>query len=199
MIIILLILGLQAIYKANSLIYMIDRIKINQKSNALFVSIIYILLLIYVYVNYDLFHISMFSFLYLILYYVALIDKDIGIIPDKYNILILLIGLIRLFIIKAGFLTILYSIMPIVLLIVLVLIVETLADGEVMGGGDLKLLFVLSLALGLENILFILFLSNLFFIFRKKRKKGVSPFAPYIFCGYIGMFLLSEMFIRLLY
>ena len=64
---------------------------------------------------------------------------------------------------------------------------ETILKAEVMGGGDLKLLFVLSLVLGFNNILGLLFVSNLLFLLRKKGE-AIVPFAPYIYKGYLILF-----------
>lgn len=201
----MLILGLITIRNSNRIICALDRIVIDKHNIRKEVStyLIFIIYLIYVNIFSNPFDIIIYSTIYLILYLISLIDSQESMIPDKYIVCILIIGLLNATINKVSIKEMMYSISPILFILILVLIIEKIMkcneDEEVFGGGDIKLLFALSISMGLENILALLFLSHLLFILRNNKGEGFVPFAPYIYKGYIGMFLLKNVYSYLIF
>lgn len=85
-----------------------------------------------------------------------------------------------------------------VAMIVLCLVCMLLSQGS-MGMGDLKLLAVMGLFLGVEGILYALFFSMfaafviavVLLLTKKKERKDAIPFAPFILAGTIASLILS--------
>lgn len=138
--------------------------------------------------------------LYLILIILCLIilivDTKYMIIPDfilfllliyylflyKYNISIIEISKEK---IKLGIIIILFS-------MIIHLLVLNIFKIELIGFGDLKLLFIFNLYIGFYGVLFVLFISSLIgcvfeiFIFQRK----IFPFGPYLVISFLFVMLL---------
>jgi leader peptidase (prepilin peptidase)/N-methyltransferase len=121
-----------------------------------------------------------------ILIVVSFIDIEHQIIPNKLIIFTLVIGIIFLPISSISFMNALIG----MILGGGTLLLLALAPG-VLGGGDIKLMFVLGIFLGARGVLFALFLafviasiiSILLLIFKIKKRKDYIPFGPFLAIG----------------
>lgn len=122
------------------------------------------------------------------------------IIPDAM-LIILFIYFIILKILKINFLNITFNkilIGGIILIIVMAIhLILMKFKVELIGFGDLKLLFILNLILGIDLIIVVLFISSLiaclFEVIILKRK--LFPFGPYIIIGFILILFFYEILI----
>jgi prepilin signal peptidase PulO-like enzyme (type II secretory pathway) len=75
-----------------------------------------------------------------------------------------------------------------------VIFVHIVYKKEIMGYGDIKLIFVMGLMIGITKLLYCIFISSLVALIIemiKKRKKSVAfPFGPYLILGFIIINLL---------
>lgn len=82
--------------------------------------------------------------------------------------------------------------------IVVMVIINKILKKELIGFGDLKLMFSMSLYLGLIGSWFSLFIASILGVISGMLlKKRLIPFGPYLVCGYISMFIylnLNELF-----
>jgi prepilin signal peptidase PulO-like enzyme (type II secretory pathway) len=137
----------------------------------------------------------------------ALVDADIGIIPNKLLLAIFLDFLIWLPYTSAGNLWLdmgsglLSGLCASVPLLIISLILDRLLKRESMGGGDIKLFFVIGLFFPIKCILFLLIVSCLFgIVFALVRKKDsrqsdqqrTFPFGPAIAAGTYLSLLAAE-------
>lgn len=124
-------------------------------------------------------------------------DYHYLIIPDSVLIIFSILLLIELCL-KNGitniYLPILNGILSFVCMYVIKLIGDFLFKKESMGGGDIKLLFVIGMVLGFPEALFSIFIGSLVglpiaFIILMKNKDHVIPFGPLLGIGAIVMLL----------
>lgn len=135
-------------------------------------------------------------FFFCILYTITLTDLQERIIPDRCVIAAIVVRLLYfvvtgegnwkafLWLIGNGFLIS----VPVLLL---TLLMEVILKKDALGGGDLKLLFVLGMYLGVANCLFMLLVACVLGIFgtaltmKKQEAEGnlVIPFGPYLAAG----------------
>jgi len=113
-------------------------------------------------------------------------DVKKKIIPDKLNAAALLLGIVFWFLGDRK----IYYLASIAIAFTLLMILAFATDGKI-GGGDIKLLSVLGLYVGLLDWCMMIFISTMIFLFviiakmvRRKIKEGVV-FAPYILVGYL--------------
>lgn len=113
-------------------------------------------------------------------------DVKKKIIPDKLNAAALLLGIVFWFLGDRK----IYYLASIAIAFTLLMILAFTTDGKI-GGGDIKLLSVLGLYVGLLDWCMMIFISTMIFLFviiakmvRRKIKEGVV-FAPYILVGYL--------------
>ena len=149
---------------------------------------------------------SVFGILFFyVLVAITFIDIENYIIPDSLNLSIFIIGLIGLFfnslnygkgIVQIDIWSKLIAILVNLALIVIVSIVNRISKREVMGGGDLKLLLVVSLFLGWQLLLLSIMLASIIatiielpkkYIQKKKNKTidNVLAFGPYLSIAFI--------------
>lgn len=168
------------------------------------VIIFFILSIFYILILYSTQNI-LFTFLLLLilasLILIFYIDYKKMIIPDSLNIFIGLISilLIILSIFKKiplfinSYLDIIASLIFIIFVSLIIILIKVFKKKEVMGFGDIKLLFALGIYLGLINILIIIFLSSLISIISEgiiyKFKRKMFPFGPYIVIATIILLL----------
>lgn len=190
---ILIILGFLTIYNSKKIILKLDEIDI--KDNVKFIYFYYILFILNLFfLEVSNSELIIYCIVFLLLYLISLIDIRCGIIPDKYNILILILGSLNIALGNSLLINSLKGMFPILILLAIVLITEWIVKDEVMGGGDIKLYLSLSFLLGLKYTLILLFLSNLFIVTKNKNDKyKFLPFAPYIFAGYGLLFITSKI------
>lgn len=195
-----LTIGLIIISKSNWIIINLEKIwdeeldNIEIKTKPFLGYLFYSAFLIYIIPRFNSFQVIIYSTVFLILYIVSLIDLEKQIIPDKYNLLILVLGMINIYFNDTSIKRALISTIPIVIFFIIILAVEWFLklEEEAMGGGDLKLYFVLSFMLNLQSTLMLLFLSNFLLVLRKNKKETL-PFVPYIFSGYGLLFLCTDI------
>jgi len=113
-------------------------------------------------------------------------DVKKKIIPDKLNAAALLLGIVFWFLGDRK----IYYLASIAIAFTLLMILAFATDGKI-GGGDIKLLSVLGLYVGLLDWCMMIFINTMIFLFviiakmvRRKIKEGVV-FAPYILVGYL--------------
>ena len=124
-------------------------------------------------------------------------DYHYLIIPDSVLIIFSILLLIELSL-KNGitniYVPILNGILSFVCMYIIKLIGDFLFKKESMGGGDIKLLFVIGMVLGFPEALFSIFIGSLVglpiaFIIMMKNKDHVIPFGPLLGIGAIVMLL----------
>ncbi|MFT5872943.1 MAG: leader peptidase (prepilin peptidase)/N-methyltransferase [Clostridium sp.] len=130
-----------------------------------------------------------------ILIVVSFIDIEHQIIPNKIIIFTLVIGLLFSFIDNISFMSAVGG----MLLGGGLMLLLALVPGS-LGGGDIKLMFVLGIFLGTKGTLFALFLafiiasiiSILLLLFKIKKRKDYIPFGPFLALGSFIAFLLKQ-------
>jgi len=158
-------------------------------------------LLLYLKYDYSL-NFIFYSVLVSTLLVISFIDYKHKIIPNRLNILILLLGIISLvFNFK---LNILYSsLLGFLIGGGLFLLIAIVSRGA-MGGGDIKLMAVLGLFFGIKKIMLITLLSFIsgaiisiiLLIFKIKGRKDYIPFGPFIVIGAIVTTFYYEAIIK---
>ena len=128
---------------------------------------------------------------------ISFIDMKTMTIPDECNIVLVILGLIRIFMFKYDLFEHIFYAFVIVLLVWILNRIKLS-----FGGGDMKLFFSLGLYLG-EEIFFVLLLSIFFgsiygvylLLMKKANRKSFIPFAPFIamaclVCIFYGRYLI---------
>lgn len=120
----------------------------------------------------------------------SLTDAAKRIIPDRLLIVLAVNRVVWFFVLREGTgvaLDILKACIVPAVLLVLVLAAEKLLDKEVMGGGDIKLLFVLALYLSWAQLLLALLagcIAGLVYAVPARKKSGTAvPFGPFLAAG----------------
>lgn len=128
---------------------------------------------------------------------IALVDLQDMIIPDSlvgFNLILVIVFYIinkRAIFIKQPLnsFEILSSIIFIALLMGIVIIFDIIYNKEIMGYGDIKLLFLIGLMSGITKLMYTIFIASLIALvieLLKKRKKSVAfPFGPYLIIGFV--------------
>lgn len=162
--------------------------------------------------SYVLFGISTKFFLSLILISVLLIiiisDYQTMIIPDEVLIVGIVISSIIIFIMDGGkglLFSILNGIGSFILMYALKLFGDFTFKKESMGGGDIKLMFLVGMILGFKESIMVIFLSAVIalpisLVILIKKKEHALPFGPFISVATMIMFLSGfnfEMFLNL--
>lgn len=162
--------------------------------------------------SYVLFGISTKFFLSLILISVLLIiiisDYQTMIIPDEVLIVGIVISSIIIFIMDGGkglLFSILNGIGSFILMYALKLFGDFAFKKESMGGGDIKLMFLVGMILGFKESIMVIFLSAVIalpvsLVILIKKKDHALPFGPFISVATMIMFLSGfnfEMFLNL--
>lgn len=162
--------------------------------------------------SYVLFGISTKFFLSLILISVLLIiiisDYQTMIIPDEVLIVGIAISSIIIFIMDGGkglLFSILNGIGSFILMYALKLFGDFVFKKESMGGGDIKLMFLVGMILGFKESIMVIFLSAVIalpisLVILIKKKEHALPFGPFISVATMIMFLSGfnfEMFLNL--
>lgn len=128
----------------------------------------------------------------------SLVDFKTFTVPDKILIAMAINRIIFAFILKSSVLDMLIGAVSISMpLLIIVLIMEHFLQKEAMGGGDIKLLFVIGLYMTPIQMLLTIFLASfiaLFYIFITKNQK--IPFAPFISFAWFLVLLFGDSFIN---
>ena len=150
-------------------------------------------------------------FLYLffvcILYLVSITDIYDQMIPDSALLIAVILRIVWFFVTEpfslGGVLRLIGNGLSVSLpLLVLVLLMEKVRGMEMMGGGDIKLLFVMGIYIGWANNLLALFVGCLTAIIyglikQKKEGEGVYlPFGPFLSLGAVVALLLGDGLIQ---
>ena len=150
-------------------------------------------------------------FLYLfficILYLISITDIYDQMIPDSALLIAVIVRLLWFFVTEPfgwrGLLGLIGNGLSVSLpLLLLVLLMEKIRDMEMMGGGDIKLLFVMGLYIGWANNLLALFLGCLTAIIygslkqRKEGKEVYIPFGPFLSLGAVFALLIGDGLIQ---
>lgn len=129
----------------------------------------------------------LYSFVYTILFQVALVDKQEKIIPDKYNITLFIMGVLKN-IYQKNFYFIIFTIFVNFGLMLILCIIEKSLKKDLLGGGDCKLLIALILLLGLKKCFLLFMFLEIILIFINKRKKYLE-LGYYIHMAYMAAFV----------
>jgi leader peptidase (prepilin peptidase)/N-methyltransferase len=161
------------------------------------------------------FTISLFYYLLIISSFIVIFFTDLryGIIPDKILLPTIVVSLLyQLFINPSSFIINLFcGIGAFLFFITVSVIFSALTKKDAMGGGDIKLAFLLGLILGFPNIivsLYLAFLTGAFvgiilIIWKKKSFRGATlPFGPFLILGAVislfwGNFILQKLIVFL--
>lgn len=143
-----------------------------------------------------------------VLYIITLTDLQDHIIPNRCVLAAVLVRILYFFITKEGdFRAFLWlvteGLLVSVPVLLLVIFVEAILKKEAFGSGDIKLLFVLGLYLGLVHCLLMLFVAGVLGIIgginaiRKSETKGgvVFPFGPCLATGAVVALLFGDSII----
>lgn len=201
------VFGIMAILLGDRVIEKTEQLKINIKYKSKIAnSLGYLLFAGYAfYMQYTVFFISMYILLYLLLYYINLIDRQYQIIPDKYPLIIFILGIINNFMRITAWRSSLKAFCLVLLFFIFIVSYEyfTKTD-DILGGGDIKLFFALSIFLGFNYTYAILFLSHLLRILRvylnvqSKTRDSIHPFAPYIYISFALLPVFERLYTFLL-
>ena len=139
------------------------------------------------------------------LFLISLTDIDSMIIPDGCHIVSIVTWFMALPFLFTGWMPVLFSVLSAFLIGGGLLLISFIMDKKLgmtsMGGGDIKLFFVVGLYLGFVGTLFALILScviGLLFkvIFDRKNMAKAFPFGPAIAISTMVMLLYGEPFVR---
>jgi prepilin signal peptidase PulO-like enzyme (type II secretory pathway) len=133
------------------------------------------------------------------------IDLGEGVIPNKILVLDTALTLVWLIINPLSLITnhLLSGIGSFVFFVAIAYVFYMITKKEGMGGGDIKLVFVLGLFLGFPAILMSLYLAFVIgalvaltlIIFKKNKLKGSLPFGPFlIFAGLLTLFFQNQLY-----
>lgn len=126
------------------------------------------------------------------LLYCAITDYHTGIIPDKAHLILLVLGVFRCAFFNVNFLFALLS----ALVFGSLFLVVGLINNSI-GGGDIKLIYALTFAQGIESafitILIALFAFALCAIIKRKPIKCEMCFAPFILVGQVSVFAITNL------
>lgn len=138
-----------------------------------------------------------------ILLALSLADRKRRIIPDPLVLLLILNRAVWIFLLHQSPAEIVRTILPglgiPICLLVFVLWTEKLQNREVMGGGDIKLLFALALCLTWAEQLFTLLtgcLMGLLAVFCSRRQEKAVPFGPFLSAGAVLALTLGSPLIQ---
>jgi leader peptidase (prepilin peptidase) / N-methyltransferase len=147
-------------------------------------------------INYQLSIINLLYYLIIIASFIVIFFTDLkyGIIPDKILFSTIIISLLCQLIINYQLLIInlLCGVGTFLFFLLISIIFSALTKKDAMGGGDIKLAFLLGLILGFPNIIISLYLSFLtgalvgiiLIIWKKKNfQKATLPFGPFLIFG----------------
>lgn len=119
------------------------------------------------------------------------IDLEHKIILDRFQIILLIIGIITTIIDKENYLDhILGGVIGFVLFLLIGLVFYKIKNQESLGGGDIKLVGVVGLILGIKSLLLSLILATIpaaiimIIINRKTNEDNEFPFAPFLVFGF---------------
>ena len=150
-------------------------------------------------------------FLYLffvcVLYLISITDIYDQIIPDVALFIAVILRIVWFLLMEpftlGGFLGMIGNGLSVSFpLLCLVLLMEKIRDMEMMGGGDIKLLFVMGIYLGWANNLLALFagcLTAIIYGFAKQKKEGKEvyiPFGPFLSLGAVFALLYGDSLIQ---
>ena len=185
--------------------------KITIKTFIIFFIIIYFVSLITIIVNY--YYNSSIDYLlivyFIILISIGIVDHFLLIIPDFYNLSILIMSII-IVVVKYCFNSMQYfhstldfvlGIVVMTLLFVVLLIIAR--KKEILGFGDIKLLFGVGILVGLINVLIIIFIACfmalLFEGIVNHFKRRMLPFGPYLVTSIMIIILFHNLLDKLLF
>lgn len=189
--IIIYMLGLITILYMKSILIKLEKIEIKIKRKAILLYLInYTVVSFYLYIkkcNYSNYLITIFTLIILLI--VSIIDKRTLIIPDKYPLLIVFLGIVNIvsknISIKNSILGLIFTLGFLLFIVILECILKI---EDLLGGGDIKLYISLGILMGIKSIILIIFLSNLIALIanmqKQERKKQIISFAPYIYISY---------------
>lgn len=137
------------------------------------------------------------------LIYISIIDCKIQIIPDSILVFLIAVRIVFAFILKHSFINILIGGLSISLpLLLLVIFYENIAKKEAMGGGDIKLMFVIGLFMNYKQMLLLLItacFAAIMFILAVGRKNNYQkqyPFGPFISFSWFLVFMFGDLIIN---
>lgn len=124
---------------------------------------------------------------------IAFIDLRCLIIPDMFNILIMGFSLILIFGFDVNLWIDSVDIIGVIifnsLLLIIVIIVYKIRKIEILGFGDIKLLFGIGMLFGLTNFSYALVVASLAALFVEviilKKKRDIIPYGPYLTFGFL--------------
>ena len=142
-----------------------------------------------------------------ILYLVSITDIYDRMIPDSALLVAIILRIVWFFVTEGftlgGFLRLIGNGLSISLpLLLLVLLMEKIRGMEMMGGGDIKLLFLMGLYLGWANNMLALFvgcLTAIIYGMIKQKKEGSEvyiPFGPFLSLGAVSALLVGDGLIQ---
>lgn len=98
---------------------------------------------------------------------------------------------------------IIYSIVFVSIILSIIIFIHIFYKVEIMGYGDIKLLYVMGLMSGFIKLLFILFISSFIALIIEmpqiKRKKSGFPFGPYLISAFVIMHLFGDKLISFVF
>lgn len=147
--------------------------------------------------------INVFKFLvYSIFIVIAFVDLKDMIIPDSLVVINFILVIIFYYINKRAIFInqpfksfeILSSIWFMIIFLIIVLIIHIGYKKEIMGYGDIKLLFLMGLMIGITKLMFTLFVASfialIIELLKKQKKSNAFPFGPYLIIGFAFINLL---------
>ena len=124
---------------------------------------------------------------------IAFIDIRCFIIPDIINFLIMLFSLILIFVFDVNLWIDTVDLIGVIifnlLLLIIVIIVYKIRKIEILGFGDIKLLFGIGILFGLTNFSYALVVASLTALFVEviilRKKRDIIPYGPYLTFGFL--------------
>lgn len=142
-------------------------------------------------------------FLLYIVTIISFIDYNYYIIPDRFNLVILILGLCLLSNSVFNETSIqgrIYGLASMVIISILLILFMKYTHKEIIGGGDLKLITAISLLIGWQNALCSIFVASiialLIYPFWKTKRKLI-PFGPFLSLSFMIIYLYGSDLIRL--
>ena len=142
-------------------------------------------------------------FLLYIVTIISFIDYNYYIIPDRLNLVILVLGLCVLSNAEFNDTSIqmrIYGFILTMIISILLLLFMKCTHKEIIGGGDLKLITAISLLIGWHNVLCGIFLASIIAILIypfMRSKRNLIPFGPFLSLSFMIIYLYGNDLIRL--
>jgi len=164
----------------DELVYNLNKIKINTD-----VKIKLLLILLYIAGLFFSRDIWLYTAVFNITAHIAAIDEQEQIIPNKYIVFLLMLGIV-LNLWDKNFIHIIMATVIYLVSIIIIVLLEKLANKTYIGGGDLKYIYALNMIFGNEYTIITLFFTSLFLLINIGKDRKMVALGKYFLISFVA-------------